>query len=124
MSSKAVYLTGRKGEPISETVTIVPETEPSFELLQVNAMSGKDIRYSVTEKEENGRTFYELLVENTAEAPGRYYDRITIITDRSDQAPIIINIRGNILPKDGPPPESKPAGAGRKMTPSTDGQPE
>ena len=124
VNPKAVFLTGKEGEPISETVKIIPETDPPFQLLQVNAMSGKDIRYSVTEKEGNGRKFYELLVENAAEAAGRYYDRITIITDRSDQAPLIVNVRGNILPKDGPPPGSQPAGAGRTILPSNAGQPE
>ncbi|RJP46153.1 MAG: hypothetical protein C4548_03245 [Desulfobacteraceae bacterium] len=105
MTPNAVFLTGKHGEPISETVRIIPETEPAFRLLQVNAMSGKDIRHFVTEKEVNGRKFYELLIENAAEGPGRYYDRITILTDRSDQAPLIVNIRGNILPV-----ETSPAG--------------
>jgi len=109
MTPNAAFLTGKQGEPLSATITIIPETEPAFKLLQVNAMNGKDIRHSVTEKEKNGRKFYELLIENTAEAPGRYYDRITIMTDRSDQAPLIVNIRGNILPADPLPPGSKPA---------------
>ena len=108
MTPNAVFLNGKLGESISATVKIIPETEPAFKLLQVNAMSGKDIRYVVTEKEVNGRKFYELLIENAAEAPGRYYDRITIITDRSDQAPLIVNIRGNIMPVETPPAGQNP----------------
>ena len=108
MTPNAVFLNGKLGETISTTVKIIPETEPAFKLLQVNAMNGKDIRYFVTEKEENDLKFYELLIENAAEAPGRYYDRITIITDRSDQAPLIVNIRGNILPVETPPAGQNP----------------
>lgn len=108
MTPAAVFLTGKLGEPISATVKIIPETEPAFQLLQINAMNGKDIRHSLTEKEENGRKFYELLIENAAEVEGRYYDRITIITDRSDQAPLIVNIRGNILPVETPPAGQNP----------------
>jgi hypothetical protein len=104
MTPNAAFLTGKQGEPVSAVIKIIPETEPAFQLLQVGAMNGKDIRHSVTEKEENGRKFYELLIENTAEVPGRYYDRITIITDRSDLAPLIVNIRGNILPAAETPP--------------------
>jgi hypothetical protein len=122
MTPSAVFLTGKEGEAIAAIVKIFPETEPAFQLMQVNAMNGNDIRYSVTEKEEQGRKFYELLVENAAEAPGRYYDRIVLITDRSDQAPLIVNIRGNILPKEGPPPGSQPAGSGLIMLPTTDAQ--
>lgn len=108
MTPSAVFLTGKAGEPVSETVKIIPESEPVFKLLQVNAMNGRDIRYFVTEKNENGRNFYELVVENAVESPGRYYDRITIITDRSDQAPLIVNVRGNILPAETPPVEQNP----------------
>lgn len=117
MTPNAVFLNGKQGEPISATVEIVPETEPAFKLLQVNAMNGKDIRHAVTEKERNGRKFYELLIENAAEAPGRYYDRITIITDRSDQTPLIVNISGNILPADTALPGSQPADAAAEPAP-------
>lgn len=103
MTPSAVFLTGKVGEPVSATVRIIPESEPGFKLLQVNAVNGKDISHSINEKNENGRTFYELVIENAAESPGRYYDRITIITDRSDHAPLIVNIRGNILPVDTSP---------------------
>lgn len=100
MTPSAVFLNGKAGEPVSATVRIIPETEPGFKLVQINAQNGKDIRHFVTEKEEDGKKVYELLIENTAETPGRYYDRLTIITDRNDQAPLILNIRGNIMPAD------------------------
>jgi hypothetical protein len=98
MTPSAVFLTGKAGEPVTATIRIVPETEPAFKLLQINVKNGKDIRHFVTEKEEDGKKVYELLIENTAESVGRYSDRITLITDRSDQGPLIVNIRGNILP--------------------------
>lgn len=103
MTPSAVSLTGKAGEPISATVKIVPETEPAFKIMQVNAGNGKDIRHSVAEKEENGKKVYELFIENSAETPGRYYDRLTIITDHGEQPPLIVNIRGNILPVDTAP---------------------
>jgi hypothetical protein len=111
MTTSAVFLIGKQGEPISTTVKIVPETEPPFKLLHVNAMNGKDIRHSITEKEHDGRIFYELLIENAAEAPGRYYDRISIITDRSDQAPLTVNVRGAIQPADASASEGQAADA-------------
>lgn len=103
ITPSAVFLSGKQGEPVSATVTIVPETEPAFKLLEATAVNGKDIRHSVLEKEENGKKVYELLVENTAETVGRYYDRIRIITDHGDYGPLIVYVRGNILPKDAPP---------------------
>lgn len=98
MTPSAVFLNGMAGEPVSATVRIIPETEPAFKLAQINAKNGKDIRHFVTEKEENGKKVYDLLIESTAETPGRYYDQLTIITDRNDQAPLILHIRGNIMP--------------------------
>jgi hypothetical protein len=104
ITPSSVFLNGKVNEPVSATVTIIPETEPAFNLVQISA-NGNDIRHSVTEKEENGRKVYELLIENAAETPGRYYERLTIITDRSDQAPLMVNIRGHILPEDPAPAE-------------------
>jgi hypothetical protein len=105
ITPSSVLLNGKVNEPVSATVKIIPETEPAFNLVRISAASGNDIRHSVTEKEENGKKVYELLIENAAETPGRYHERLTIITDRSDQAPLMVNIRGNILPEDAPSAE-------------------
>jgi len=96
-----VFLKGAVGEDISRTVTITPGEGETFKILKMNALKGQDFKYSLKDIEIDGKPAYELTVENTRETEGRYFDKIFIITDRTDQAPINIIVSGYIeKPKD------------------------
>jgi hypothetical protein len=103
---KSVYLSGKVGENLSQIVKIIPEAQESFKILKVTALSGADIRHTLQEINNAGNTFYELTIENTRQTPGRYFDTISLITDRSDQTPLSIYVRGNIKADAEAQPES------------------
>ncbi len=102
---KSVFLSGTAGKKISQVVRIIPEPQESFKILNISALNGADCRHTLQEIENFGNKFYELTVENTKQTPGRYVDTITIITDRSDQAPLSIYVRGQIKADTGGEPE-------------------
>ena len=91
-----VFLKGTVGENISQTVLIIPEKNEVFKILQVNALKGIDLKYSLTEMAIDGKKGYEIVIENIRKTEGRYYDKINLITDRTDQKPISIIVSGNI----------------------------
>ncbi len=92
-----VFLKGNVGESISQTVTIIPGEDENFKILQVNALKGVDYKYSFKDIEIEGRPAYELTVENIRQTEGRYFDKIFMITDRTDQPPISIIVSGYLL---------------------------
>jgi hypothetical protein len=101
-----VFLRGVAGEPISQTVKIIPGDDEAFKILQVNALKGGDFEFSLKETEVNGKPAYELAVKNIRETEGRYFDKIFMITDRTDQQPLSIIVSGQIQKPEGPPAES------------------
>jgi len=101
---KSVYLNGKVGEKLTQIVRIMPETDEPFKIMKVTALNGQDISYSLNEIERAGKKVYELTVENKKEMPGKYFDTINIITDRSDQTALTVQIRGNIMPLSGEQP--------------------
>lgn len=108
---KKAFLKGNVGESISQIISIIPGEDEVFKILKVNALKGIDYKYELKEIEVDGKTAYELTVENTRETEGRYFDKIFMITDRTDQKPISIIVSGYIeKPKD-PNPEEKDTGA-------------
>lgn len=114
-----VNLSGVLGETISQTVTIIPKTEVPFKILQVNAMKGLDFTHDLKETEVNGKKAYALTVVNKKETEGRYYDKLIILTDRSDHQPIIIIVSGEVrkLGTENAEPES-PAPAAPEVQPA------
>ena len=102
---KSVFLSGEVGEELSQTVQIIPETDQPFNILKISALSGSDIRQELKETEKSGKKIYELTIENTKTTEGRYFDTITIITDKSDQTVLTIHVRGNIKPQSDTQPE-------------------
>ncbi len=122
---RKVFLKGNVGESISQTVSIIPGEGESFKVIEANPLKGVDYKFSLKETEADGKAAYELVVENTRETPGRYFDKIIIITDRMDQAPIRIIVSGHLTEPPSPEteksepeedasvvPEKKPESAG------------
>lgn len=93
---RSVYLNGKAGELISKSVKIIPQTENPFKIVKITALNGLELRYSLKESELDGKKIYELTIENTKQTPGQYSDTISLITDKSDQTPLTIYVRGNI----------------------------
>lgn len=91
-----VNLQGILGETISRTVTIIPETEPPFKILQVNAMKGTDFTHALKETEIKGKKAYELTVVNKKATEGRFYDKLIILTDQTDHQPITLIVSGEL----------------------------
>ena len=117
-----VFLKGNVGESISQTISIIPGENEVINILQVNALKGVDYKQALKEIEIDGKKAYELTVENVRETEGRYFDKIFMITDRTDQKPISIIVSGYIeKPKD-PNPEEKNTEAIPENEPETSAQ--
>jgi len=107
-----VFLKGNVGDSLSQTVSIIPGEGESFKILKVNALKGVDYKYSLKEIELEDKTAHELTVENTRKTAGRYFDKIFMITDRTDQAPLNIIVSGYLT--EPPPPGSRRTGNRKK----------
>lgn len=99
-----VTLNGQVGEPVSETVRIIPQSDKPFEVVRVHALRGTDIAYELETIEVDGKKAYALHVRNNKKTAGRYYDKIflKIDSDVVDSIPIIVS--GNIAPGAGEKP--------------------
>jgi hypothetical protein len=96
---RRVYLSGAVGEEISQTVTIIPHTEKPLRIMTVQAMMDTNISYKLEETEKDGRRAYELAVSNISEEPGKYRDRIVLLTNMSDRPPMSITVVGHLTEK-------------------------
>lgn len=97
---KYVRLIGAAGESVSTLVSIIPMQKYSFKITEINAMKGRDIKFSLTEKafpEGNG---YELLVKNQKADQGRYQDVLSLKTDSTIQPVVKVSVYGNISKPD------------------------
>ena len=93
---KYVRLTGTAGQDISTLVSVIPVPKYSFKIIEVIAMKGRDIQYSLREKSFAQGMGYEILVKNRKTDPGRYQDVLSLKTDSTIQPVIKVSIYGNI----------------------------
>jgi hypothetical protein len=91
-----VRLYGKVGEPVKETVRIVPENSYPFKILETKAQIGRDIRYELTSEQQTPGGAYLLTVENLKQETGRYYDTIFLVTDSRVKPKISIQVYGKI----------------------------
>lgn len=91
-----VRLYGKVGEPVKETVRIVPENSYPFKILETKAQIGRDIRYELTSEQQAPGGAYLLTVENLKQETGRYYDTIFLVTDSRVKPKISIQVYGKI----------------------------
>lgn len=91
-----IRLYGKVGEPVKETVRIVPEVSYPFKILETKAQIGRDIRYQLTSEEQAPSGAYLLTVENLKQETGRYYDTIFLMTDSRVKPKISIQVYGKI----------------------------
>ena len=91
-----VRLRGPAGTEVRQTVSIVPEKDYPFKILNTSARDGRNIRYRLREDQNGSRVTYLLTVENRKTEQGRYYDRIELTTDSEYKPRIHINVHGRI----------------------------
>jgi hypothetical protein len=91
-----VRLYGKVGEPVKETVRIVPEKGHPFKILETKAQIGRNIRYELTAEQQSAVSAYVLTVENLKQETGRYYDTIFLMTDSHVKPKISIRVYGKI----------------------------
>ena len=97
---KYIRLTGFAGQGISTSVSIIPAPKYSFKIAGVNAMKGRDIKFTLTEKSFPEGDGYELFVENRKTDPGSYHDVLSLKTDSDIQPTIKVSVYGNISAPD------------------------
>jgi hypothetical protein len=91
-----VRLYGKVGEPVKESVRIVPAESYPFKILDTKAQIGRDIRYELTTEKQAPGGAYLLTVENVKQETGRYYDTIFLMTDSRVKPKISIQVYGKI----------------------------
>jgi hypothetical protein len=96
ITPKNIRLYGKVGEPVKETVRIVPEVSYPFKILDTKAQIGRDISYQLTSEKQTPGGAYLLTVENLKQETGRYYDTIFLMTDSRVKPKISIQVYGKI----------------------------
>jgi hypothetical protein len=97
ISPPRVILTGQANQVLKRTVSIVPEPEYPFRVLEAKPRKGTfiDVRFDKSRQEEGKR--YLLEVENKRAELGRYFDTVVLVTDNSLRPELQINVYGNII---------------------------
>ena len=89
---------GFVGDPIKDSVTIIPEKKYPFKILNLRAKDGKYIKYQLEETKESDTTAYRLNIENTKTDAGRYYDAIILETDSKIRPQLNVRVYGYLRP--------------------------
>lgn len=96
LTPNRVQLRGRVGEQVQKTVRIERLKAHPFHVKAINARDGKHLRFEL--KEANpGKDGYQLVVTNTMQKAGSYYDVITIETDSKVKPKLRIPVTARIL---------------------------
>ncbi len=108
---RTVRLNGSIDDTISQVITIVPEKEYPFQITDITARYGNDIKFDLEENQKNGQDEYQLQVTNIRQEAGRYSDTIVLKTDHPSKPELQIRVFGNIVAPKKPGETSKPADA-------------
>ncbi len=100
ISQKRIFLRGPSGSEIVDSVTIDPEDEYRFRVLEAKLQTGRHVSLSWHAYQENNKTAYRFLVKNLKREKGRYNDSIVLRTDSPILPEIRIDIFGNIRPQE------------------------
>jgi hypothetical protein len=100
INPKYVRLYGAVGAPIRQSITITPETQYPFKIVDASAQNGGQIRFELKEERSADRVRYVLTVENLKTEAGRYYDTIHLKTDSDVKPKISISVYGRIMQQD------------------------
>lgn len=96
ITPRFLRLVGPPGQPLSGSVTIVPEKKYDFKILQARAAKPQNIKVTLAPRPAS-EPGYILTVENLKETIGRYYDTIYLETDSKLQPRLQVKVYGNII---------------------------
>jgi len=92
-----VRLIGHLGDPIKQTVTIVPSEKYPFDITGINAEKGQNIKFELF-RPEPGQNRYAVTVENIKNTQGRYFDSLVVKTNNALRPEFNLRIFGDIRP--------------------------
>jgi hypothetical protein len=105
---KAARLMGTAGGKIQADVTIVPPKDNLFEITDVEAEEGGNIRFHLEKMTDKVNRKFILHVENIKPDPGRYFDKIVLKTTSAISPELYIRVFGIIRdPAEGDGPSEK-----------------
>jgi hypothetical protein len=93
---QAARLMGKAGEPIQVDVKIAPPKNNIFDITEVNAEDGRNIRFHLEKKMGKGSQAFILHVSNIKPDPGRYFDKIVLKTTSTISPELTIRVFGII----------------------------
>ncbi len=108
ITPKRVRISGEVGEEIKTTVSIIPEKDYPFKILEVKPLKKDNIKVSFEEIKKKDRTEYLITVTNLKDMKARYFDSIMVKTDSKDRPELKISVYGNIYEKKKPKPVKQP----------------
>ncbi len=108
ITPKRVRISGEVGEEIKTTVSIIPEKDHPFKILEVKPLKKDNIKVSFEEIKKKDRTEYLITVTNLKDMKVRYFDSIMVKTDSKDRPELKISVYGNIYEKKKPKPVKQP----------------
>ncbi len=114
---RRVRLAGVEGTPLKKEVTINPTPKYPYNITNIRAKNGTNIKYQFEELKKPGKTGYLVTIENTKKKKGRYQDTIFLTTNSKVQPEIDIFVSGNIRVKK--PERNKPVINKPAPTPTT-----
>lgn len=91
-----IILRGYSGQTIRQELVVTPRAAYPFKITAVTAKNGVHIRYEMREEETPEGRSYVVVVENTREAPGKYFDTLFMSTDSPLKPKIPIHVYGTI----------------------------
>jgi hypothetical protein len=100
-----IRLVGHLGDSIKQTVTIVPSDKYPFQITEIKADNGQNIKFEMSGPEPD-QNRYILTIENTKTTQGRYFDSLVLKTTNTLKPEFSMRIFGDIRPPKNP--EVKP----------------
>ncbi|MEZ4526061.1 MAG: DUF1573 domain-containing protein [Desulfobacterales bacterium] len=97
ISPNRVRMTGQVGNEIKSKVSIVPQPEYPFRILEVKTEKPDNIRVELETLQKEAAMQYLLTVVNLKQSRIRYADNIILKTDSSVRPEIKINVYGDIF---------------------------
>jgi hypothetical protein len=99
VNPKVARLVGQAGDAIQIDVTITPPAINKFDITDVKAKDGANIRFKMEKKTKPDPQRFILHISNIKPDPGRYFDKITLTTTSTLSPEISIRVFGIIRGK-------------------------
>ena len=96
MDPKVVKLNGKPGDEMEAVISIIPEKNHEFNILDIRADKGRFITYSLKEKNISGSKGYEVKIIGSKKDAGFFFDKLFLKTDDSAVPEITIGVFGKV----------------------------